>query len=113
VPAPHRHDNKFGVFHVTFKANKYLHMKTNKKAIVLAVASGILLGVFVIQPITVSLHAFDSHVQGESWFSYLMDSYGQVLSFTDMKGTLLAMFYGVMAALFVMMITTKRRKKTE
>ncbi|MEZ4945085.1 MAG: hypothetical protein R2804_06130 [Cyclobacteriaceae bacterium] len=88
-------------------------MKTNKKAIVLAITSGILLGIFVIQPITISLHAFDSHVQGESWFPYLTNSYGQVLSFTDIKGTLLAMFYGVMAALFVMMITTKRKKKTE
>ncbi len=88
-------------------------MKTNKKAIVLAITSGILLGIFVIQPITISLHAFDSHVQVESWFPYLTNSYGQVLSFTDIKGTLLAMFYGVMAALFVMMITTKRKKKTE
>lgn len=88
-------------------------MKTNKKAIVLAITSGILLGIFVIQPITISLHALDSHVQGESWFPYLTNSYGQVLSFTDIKGTLLAMFYGVMAALFVMMITTKRKKKTE
>lgn len=86
-------------------------MKLNQRATLLAVTSGILLGIFVIQPITISLHAFDPHTESEGWFPYLMNAYEQVLSFNDIKGTLLSMFYGVIASFFVMMLVTRKKKK--
>lgn len=86
-------------------------MKINLKAILLAFATGTLLGIFVIQPVIISLHAFDAHAEGESWLPYLMNAYTQVLSFSDIKGTLLAVFYGVMASFFVMMLVTRKKKK--
>ena len=85
-------------------------MKLNLRAILLAITSGILLVILLIHPITISLHAFDTHAEGESWFPYLMDAYGQVLSFSDIKGTLIAVFYGVMASFFVMMLVTRKKK---
>lgn len=81
----------------------------NKKSISKAVIVGILLGVFVIRPLTMFPHFFDEHTAGTSWLGFLGNSYLEILSFKNFVNTLFSILGGVMVCMLVVMI--KGRKK--
>jgi hypothetical protein len=81
----------------------------NKKSIVLAVIIGTALGMFVIRPLSMSLHVFDEHAGGVSWLDYLGSAYSEVLSLKDFGLTLLSIFSGILTVVLFVMIKSRKR----
>ncbi len=80
-----------------------------KKSILIAVITGILLGIFVIRPLTMFVHFFDEHNVGTSWLNYLGNCYLEILSFKDFGNTFFSMLGGIMVCMLVVMIKARKR----
>ncbi len=81
----------------------------SKKSIALAVIIGIALGMFIIQPLAMSLHAFDEHAGDTPWLEYLGNAYTQMFSFTNIGVTLLSIFSGIMTVVLIVMIKSRKQ----
>ncbi len=84
----------------------------NKRSLTLAVIIGIALGILVLHPIWVSLHAFDGmHDDNTSWLDFVALSYQEVFSFKDLVHSILSILAGIVLSVFVLML--RARKKTK
>ncbi len=84
----------------------------NKRSLTLAVIIGIALGILVLHPIWVSLHAFDGmHDDNTSWLDFVALSYQEVFSFKDLGHSILSILAGIVLSVFVLML--RARKKTK
>ena len=81
----------------------------NKKTITLVAITGIVLGIFVVRPLSTLIHLNDSHVGDVSWYGYLANAYVQIFSFNDVGPTLLSIFGSIMAGVLVVMIKARKR----
>lgn len=83
----------------------------NKKSLTRAVILGIILGLIVLHPLWVSVHAFDGQHGDSSWMDFISQSYNEALSFDDMEHTLLSVVAGILMSIFVTMIVARKKKK--
>lgn len=83
----------------------------NKKSFTRAVIIGIVLGMLVLHPLWVSVHAFDAQHENSSWLDFVVMAYRQSLSLKDIGHTFLSVVAGILVSVFVLM--RKARKKTK
>lgn len=81
----------------------------NRKSIALAAITGIALGIFVIRPLSTFGHLFDPHTGDVSWSDFLANVYRQIFSLNDVGPTLLSILGGILVAVFVVMIKSRKR----
>ena len=82
----------------------------NKKSLIYATILGIALGILVLHPLWVSLHAFDGqHSEDGSALKFMAVAYKQAFTFNDLGHTMIAVFAGVLLA--VLVLTMRDRKK--
>lgn len=82
----------------------------NKKSLIYATVLGIALGILVLHPLWVSLHALDGqHSEDGSVLNFMAVAYKQAFTFDDLGHTLISVFAGVLIA--VLVLTMRDRKK--
>jgi predicted small secreted protein len=82
----------------------------NKKSFTRAVIIGIALGVLVLHPLWVSVHAFDGQHEDSSWLDFVVLAYRQSLSFKDIGHTFLSVVAGILVSVFVLMIKARKKR---
>ncbi|MBY0433500.1 MAG: hypothetical protein K2U26_05270 [Cyclobacteriaceae bacterium] len=82
----------------------------NKKSIVQAAITGIVLGIFVIRPLSTLVHLFDPHTGDVSWSDFLANGYRQIFALNDVGPTLLSILAGIMVCVLVVMIKSRKRR---
>lgn len=93
-----------------------------KRKVLAFILIGLVLGVFVIQPLIISFHMNDMQGDNGSWWKYLLASYQQVVSSWDMDQTIIKLLFGLLGIALSLMfmvrqklfrLTTKRNKLEE
>ena len=84
----------------------------NKKSLTLAAIIGIALGILVLHPLWVSLHAFDGlHSDNESWLNFVSLAYKEVFSFNDLGHLFMSIATGIILSVFVLMLKARKQHK--
>ncbi len=83
----------------------------NKKLLVRAAVLGTALGILVLHPLWVSMHAFDGmHGEDYSWLDFAMVAYTEVFEFEHLLHPFVAIFAGLLLA-FLVLITRVRQSQ--
>lgn len=67
---------------------------------------GLAVGIFIIQPIVISLYAYDAQGDVGNWWAYLSDAYRQVVSLRDLDQALSNFLFAVTGVSIVIVVQT-------
>jgi uncharacterized membrane protein YadS len=84
----------------------------NKKSLIYATVIGIALGILVLHPLWVSLHAFDGlHGEDNSWLDFAMIAYKKAFTFEHLLHVFLSVLTGILIAFLVLMLKVRKAHK--
>ncbi len=80
-----------------------------KRRLFVFILSGLVLGLFVIHPLTIALHMYDMQGDNGNWWEYLPASYQQVVGSWDLDQTIIKLLFGLLgiALAFLFMVREK------
>ncbi len=70
---------------------------------------GLTFGLFVIQPLTISLHMYDMQGDNGSWWEYLPASYQQVVSSWDLDQAIIKLLFGLLGIALSLMFMVRQK----
>lgn len=70
---------------------------------------GLAVGIFIIQPIVISLYAYDAQGDVGNWWNYLSDAYRQVVSLRDLDQALSNFLFAVTGVSIVIVVQTWKK----
>jgi hypothetical protein len=81
----------------------------NKKSLIYATVLGIALGILVLHPLWVSLHAFDGlHGEDSSWLDFALVAYKKAFTFEHWLHVFLSVLTGILIAFLVLMLKVRK-----
>ncbi|HNP19758.1 MAG TPA: hypothetical protein PKL31_15070 [Fulvivirga sp.] len=84
----------------------------NKQSIILALVIGTMVGILVLNPLWISIHAFDGlHNNSDSFVDIVIMAYKQTLTTDDLWHKTLFVFVGILLSFFYLMLDTRNTKK--
>jgi len=93
-----------------------------KRKVFAYILIGLAFGLFVIQPLAISLHMYDMQGDNGNWWKYLLASYQQEVSSWDLDQAIIKLLFGLLGIALSLMfmvrqkifqLTTKRNKLEE
>jgi uncharacterized membrane protein YadS len=85
----------------------------NKKSLIYAAIIGIALGILVLHPLWVSLHAFDGlHGEDSSWLDFAIVAYKKAFTFEHLLHVFLSVLTGILISILVLMFKVRRTHKS-
>jgi len=84
----------------------------NKRSITIATIVGIALGILVLHPLWVSLHAFDGmHGEDNSWLDFAIIAYKKAFTFEHFLHVFLSVLTGILLSILVLMFKVRKTHK--
>jgi len=84
----------------------------NKKSLIRALIAGVALGILVLHPLWVSIHAYDGqHGENSSWLGFVVQAYREVFTFQDIGHVVISILAGISISVFMVMITARTKQK--
>ena len=84
----------------------------NKKSLTYAVIIGIALGILVLHPLWVSLHAFDGlHDEDSTWLGFVILAYKKAFTFDHLLHVFLSVVTGILISILVLMMQVRRKHR--
>ncbi|MCE7056498.1 ATP-binding protein [Algoriphagus sp. AGSA1] len=70
---------------------------------------GLALGLFVIQPLAISLHMYDMQGDNGNWWKYLLASYQQEVSSWDLDQAIIKLLFGLLGIALALMFMVRQK----
>jgi|GEM_PF-4511998 len=84
----------------------------DKKSVIIAIVLGAILGIFILHPLWMSIHAVDGqHDTDISWLDFVVQAYRSTFTFKELGATLLSIFVGTTISIFVLMFNKRKGRK--
>ena len=84
----------------------------NKKSLTYAVIIGIALGILVLHPLWVSLHAFNGlHDEDSTWLGFVILAYKKAFTFDHLLHVFLSVVTGILISILVLMMQVRRKHR--
>lgn len=79
-----------------------------RRKIFIAILTGVVLGIFIVQPLVLSLQI--NYLEGDkSWWTYLQESYQEVFNFNDENQILINLLFSMMGIALAFMVVVRKK----
>ena len=79
-----------------------------RRKIFIAILTGVIFGIFIVQPLVLSLQI--NYLEGDkSWWTYLQESYQEVFNFNDEDQILINLLFSMMGIALAFMVVVRKK----